>query len=223
MGVRVKICGITSVEDALAAGASGADFIGVIVEVAGSPRSVSPAAARRIIENSPAPVVVLLDKEPADIEKIADSLQPYGIQLVGETAPGIVKNLASRIRSRIWKTVQVPQRSAGGAPVAALRGLIEQYHAAGVDVVVLDTLVQLEGKQYKGGTGQVCDWETAQQLAAEAPLPLFLAGGINPANVREAISTVHPYGIDLSSGVEEAPGKKDPHKIVELMRMVRSA
>jgi phosphoribosylanthranilate isomerase len=222
MDIRVKICGITSVEDALAAGTSGADFIGVIVEVAGSPRSVSAAAARRIIENSSSPVVVLLEKEPADVERIADSLQPYGIQLVGETAPGIVESLASRIRPRIWKTVQVPQRSAGGAPAAALRALIEQYHAAGASVVVLDTLVQREGKQYKGGTGQVCDWETARKLAAEAPLPLFLAGGINPSNVREAISAVHPYGIDLSSGVEEAPGKKDPHKIVELMRMVRS-
>lgn len=223
MSVRVKICGITSVEDALAAGASGADFIGVIVEIDGSPRSISPAAAERIIGESPVPVVVLLEKSPAAIVKIAERLQPCAIQLIGAAAPGMVEKLASRISARIWKTLQVPQRGADGMSLRELRALITQYRAAGVDVIVLDTLVKLPGKTCKGGTGQVCDWDTAQQLAAEALLPLFLAGGISPANVREAITAVRPYGIDLSSGVEQAPGKKDPRKITELMRIVRTA
>jgi len=223
MGVRVKICGITSVEDALAAGDAGADFIGVIVEIEGTPRAVSSAAARRIIEESRVPVVVLLEKSPPDIERIADTLQPYAIQLIGEASPGMVEKLASRIRARIWKTVQVPQRGAEAAPLAGLRAVIEQYHSAGIEVVVLDTLVQRAHKTYKGGTGQVCDWDIAQQLAAQSPLPLFLAGGINPSNAHEAISAVHPHGIDVSSGVEKAPGKKDPQKIVALMRSVRSA
>ena len=223
MGVRVKICGITSVEDALAAGDAGADFIGVIVEIEGSPRAISSAAARNIIEESRVPVVVLLEKSPSDIEKLADSLRPYAIQLIGEAAPGMVEKLTSRISVRIWKTVQVPQRGAGDALLAGLRAVIAQYHSAGIDAVVLDTLVKLPDKQYKGGTGQVCDWDTAQQLVAQSPLPLFLAGGINPSNAREAITAVHPYGIDVSSGVEAAPGRKDLHKIVALMRIVRSA
>ena len=219
MGVRVKICGITSVEDALAAGEAGADFIGVIVEIDGSPRSISPAAARRIIDASRVPVVVLLEKSPADIERIADRLQPHAIQLIGETDPGMVESLASRISAGIWKTVQVPQQGSGDESLAGLQAFIEQYRSAGVAAVVLDTLI----KNRKGGTGQVCDWDIAQQLAAHAQLPLFLAGGLNPANVRAAIIAVHPYGIDLSSGVEAAPGKKDPQKIIALMRMVRSA
>ena len=223
MSVRVKICGITCVEDALAAGDAGADFIGVIVEIDGSPRSITPAAAKRIIGESRVPVVVLLEKSSADIVKIAERLQPHAIQLIGAAAPGMVETLASRISAKIWKTVQVPQRGAEGMSVSELRALITQYRAAGVDVIVLDTLVKLPGKTPKGGTGQVCDWDTAQQLAAEALLPLFLAGGISPSNARAAITAVHPYGIDLSSGVEKAPGKKDPRKITELMRMVRSA
>jgi phosphoribosylanthranilate isomerase len=222
MGIQVKICGITRVEDALAAAESGADFIGVIVEIGDSPRSVSPATAQRIIAASRAPVVMLLEKSPAEIEKIAGSLQPYAVQLVGEVEPETVERLVTRIRSRIWKTVQVPQRGAEHAPLAELRTLIEQYHSSGVEVVVLDTLVNLPDRQYKGGTGRVCDWETAQRLVAQSPLPLFLAGGITPSNAREAITSVHPAGIDLSSGVEAAPGKKDPHKIVELMRIVRT-
>lgn len=223
MSVRVKICGITSVEDALAAGDAGADFIGVIVEIEGSPRAVSSEAARRIIEESSVPVVVLLEKSPSDIERIADSLQPYAIQLIGEASPGMVEKLVSRISTRIWKTVQVPQRCEGCAQLAGLQAVLEQYHSAGIDVIVLDTLVQLPDKLCKGGTGQVCDWDAAQQLAAQSPLPLLLAGGINPSNAHEAITAVHPYGIDVSSGVEKAPGRKDPHKIVALMRMVRSA
>jgi len=223
MSVRVKICGITRVEDALAAGESGADFIGVIVEIDSSPRSISPAAARRIIEESRVPVVVLLEKSPADIEKIAEHLQPYAIQLVGAAAPGMVEKLASRISAGIWKTVQVPQRGVKGMSASELVARITQYRAAGVNVIVLDTLIKRQDNPPKGGTGQVCDWETAQQLAAEVQLPLFLAGGISPSNAREAITTVRPYGIDLSSGVEEAPGEKDPRKITELMRIVRTA
>jgi phosphoribosylanthranilate isomerase len=107
--------------------------------------------------------------------------------------------------------------------VSELRALITQYRAAGVAAIVLDTLVKLKDTAIKGGTGQVCDWDIAQQLAAEALVPLFLAGGIGPANVRAAITAVRPYGIDLSSGVEQTPGKKDPRKIAELMRIVRTA
>ena len=202
---------------------AGADFIGVIVEIDGSPRSISLAAAKRIVEKSPAPVVVLLEKSLPDIEKIAERLQPYAIQLIGAAAPGMVEKLAPRISARIWKTMQVPQRGAEGMSVSELRALITQYRAAGVDVIVLDTLVKLKDTAIKGGTGQVCDWDIAQQLAAEALVPLFLAGGIGPANVRAAITAVRPYGIDLSSGVEQAPGKKDPRKIAELMRIVRTA
>ena len=222
MGIQVKICGITRVEDALAAGEAGADFIGVIVEIGGSPRSVSPATAERIIAASRVPVVVLLEKSPAEIEKIADSLQPYAVQLIGAAAPGMVEKLAARISARIWKTVQVPQRGTEDAPLAELRTVIEQYHSAGVAVVVLDTLVNLPDKQYKGGTGRVCDWETAQRLVAQSLLPLFLAGGITPSNAREAITSVHPAGIDLSSGVETSPGRKDPQKILDLMAIVRT-
>jgi phosphoribosylanthranilate isomerase len=107
--------------------------------------------------------------------------------------------------------------------VAQINSQIENYRAAGVDVIVLDTLVKHRGSIKKGGTGQTCDWKMAHQIVASAPLPIFLAGGITPLNVREAVMAVRPQGIDVSSGVELKPGKKDTDKIIQLIQTVRAA
>lgn len=83
--------------------------------------------------------------------------------------------------------------------------------------MVLDTLV----KKKKGGTGQICDWSTAEKLVSSSPVPVFLAGGITPVNVKKALDQVQPYGIDVSSGVEIKPGRKDPQKIKQLMQNIK--
>ena len=96
-------------------------------------------------------------------------------------------------------------------------------YQAGANVFLLDAAAKVNGKTRFGGTGKTVNWKLAQALIAVSPLPVFLAGGINPGNVTEAINRVHPAGIDLCSGVEAFPGKKDPDKIIALMEGVKKA
>ncbi|MCX5895070.1 MAG: phosphoribosylanthranilate isomerase [Proteobacteria bacterium] len=221
MGVSVKICGITRRDDVLTAAQAGVNFAGVIVEIEESPRAVSVETARCIIADSPIPIVLLMEKSSHEIEQIAGELKPFAVQLVGDVPAETICSLKKHNAYRIWKTMQVAQQGEDFSLLAAYT-LLEQYRTSGVDTIVLDTLVREAGKQKKGGTGQVCDWHMAKKLAAQSSIPVFLAGGISPANVREAMREVHPYGIDVSSGVECEPGKKDPQKILKLMHIIRS-
>jgi phosphoribosylanthranilate isomerase len=217
MKTFVKICGITTVEDAKTAASLGSDFIGVILEIEYSPRSVSIETANSIIDFSSAPVILLLEKPCNEIQDIASDIKPWGVQIVGKYPFSDIKRLKNTTECAVWKTVHIPKENGEKIPSADLKNIIEKYHGAGIDVVVLDTMA---GKK-KGGTGQVCDWGTARELVESSPVPVFLAGGITPANAREAINQVKPYGIDLSSGVEKSPGRKDPEKISELMRNIK--
>jgi phosphoribosylanthranilate isomerase len=223
MGVEVKICGITNSEDARAAVAAGADYIGVIVEIEGSPRSVSIDAAQRIISSVTAPCVLLLEKQISDVIEIARELTPSAVQLIGRIEYTAIEHLRAHIACAVWKTLQIPQRDCDEGSVPAINRQLEDYRTAGVDAIVLDTLVQHRGLIKKGGTGQTCDWNMAHAIVASAALPIFLAGGITPHNVREAVMAVRPQGIDVSSGVELRPGKKDPDKIQQLIQTVRAA
>jgi len=223
MGVAVKICGITNIEDAQRAAQAGADFIGVIVEIEGSPRSVSIETAQRVITSVSTPGVLLLEKRPSEVINIANDINPYAVQLIGNIEFTAIEQLKAHIPCNIWKTLQIPQRESDQVSVAEINREIEGYRAAGVDVIVLDTLVKHRGSIKKGGTGQTCDWKMAHQIVASAPLPIFLAGGITPLNVHEAVMAVRPQGIDVSSGVELKPGKKDSDKIIQLIQTVRAA
>ena len=173
MGVAVKICGITNSEDAHSAAQAGADFIGVIVEIEGSPRSVSKEMAQCVITSVSTPSVLLLEKRPSEVINIANDLTPYAIQLIGNIACTAIEHLKARIPCNIWKTLQIPQRESDQVSVAEINREIAGYRAAGVDVIVLDTLVRHNGSIKKGGTGQTCDWKMAQQIVASAPLPIF--------------------------------------------------
>jgi phosphoribosylanthranilate isomerase len=217
MKTFVKICGITTVEDAKTAASLGSDFIGVILEIEYSPRSVSIETAKSITDSSSAPVILLLEKPCNDIQDIASDIKPWGVQIVGKYPFSDIKHLKNTTECAVWKTVHIPKENGEKIPSADLKKIIEKYHGAGIDVVVLDTMAG----EKKGGTGQVCDWGTARELVESSPVPVFLAGGITPANAREAINQVKPYGIDLSSGVEKSPGRKDPEKISELMRNIK--
>jgi len=223
MDVAVKICGITSSEDAHSAAQAGADFIGVIVEIEGSPRSVYKETAQHIITSVSTPSILLLEKRPSEVINIARDLNPYAVQLIGHIECTAIEHLKAHIPCKIWKTLQIPQRESDEVSAAEINSQIKSYRAAGVDVIVLDTLVRHKGSIKKGGTGQTCDWRMAHEIVASAPLPIFLAGGITPLNVREAVMAVYPQGIDTSSGVELKPGKKDPDKILQLIQTVRAA
>ena len=217
MKTKIKICGITRNSYTKAAANAGADYIGVIVDIKESPRNVSLKDAAEIIKSSPIPSVVLLEKNINDTIKAASILKPYAIQLIGEYTPIDIQYLKKALYCKIWKTISIPSTGTDETAYLSLLKLINSYKKAGTDAIILDTLVAKK----KGGTGQVCDWNTAEKLVKKINIPIFLAGGINPENVCDAVKKVRPYGIDLSSGVEKAPAQKDPEKIRALVNNLR--
>jgi phosphoribosylanthranilate isomerase len=218
-GCRVKICGITNLNDAGLAAGVGADYIGVIIDVAFSPRSMGINEAGPIFASAPLPAVALVHQmEPARLEELLLKLRPHAVQFLSPEGPdlaGRLKNLQPGLQ--IWQSLFMP---AGGEVVAgydfgtlALKTV--RCKEAGVDVVLFDTAALSSGRF--GGTGLTGDWDLAGKLVEEAALPAFLAGGINPGNIRRAVEAVRPFGIDLCSGVEEYPGKKSPARLKALM------
>lgn len=204
MRVRVKICGITSVEDALLAVDAGADAIGFIF--APSPRQVSPETAAEISRRLPPFVTrvgVVVDQDAA---AILEQCSLDAVQFHGSESPDEMRRVrgARRIRAVRVKTE------------ADLAGL-EEY-APVADAFLLDTFV--EGTP--GGTGHSFDWSVAASERARSR-PLILAGGLTPENVAEAVRRVMPYAVDVSSGVEREPGKKDAGKVAEFIRAAREA
>jgi PAS domain-containing protein len=105
--------------------------------------------------------------------------------------------------------------------IEGLRLQMQELATAGADAVILDTAVKRAGKTRFGGTGQTSNWELACSLVETSPLPVFLAGGIKPSNIKVALDAVRPDGVDLCSGVEVRPGRKDPAKLRELIDLVR--
>jgi phosphoribosylanthranilate isomerase len=226
---KVKICGTTSVRDAQMAADAGADYLGVLVDVPGSERSLTIDEALAIVESSRIPVVVLLSgKGVEDIISVVRVLQPFAVHLLGQMPYQAIRDLKERLDCQIWQTVYLPVRGQAEVDVAALEESMRGYVEAGADAVVIDTmsLAVPTGKDAPatiryGGTGEVSDWDAAKRLVKAIQVPVFLAGGINPDNVREAIRKVDPYGVDLATGVEESKGKRDPEKVKRLMWEVR--
>jgi phosphoribosylanthranilate isomerase len=191
---RVKICGITNLEDALFAAEAGADALGFVF-YAKSPRCIVPDRAREIILRLPpfvAKVGVFVNEELDQVEKIMACCHLDYAQLHGDETPEQVAALAPRA----IKAVRVRSM----ADVERLR----DYRAA---AYLLDAYHPTK----PGGTGETWDWELA--TAAKQYGPIILAGGLTPDNVVGAIKRVHPYAVDVSSGVEAAPGIKDHQKV----------
>ena len=202
--VRVKVCGITSPEDALLAAEAGASAIGLIFWP-NSPRFVDRATARRIVEALPSFVLrvgVFVDQSLDMLTRTSDDVGLDIIQLHGNERPEMVACLPRRV----LKAIRVGTES--------VLEEVEQYESA---AILLDT----KDEQRPGGTGQSFDWRLAQQVRAKVPF-LVLAGGLTPENVAAAIKSVGPDAVDVSSGVESSPGKKDPLKLKGFMEAVRS-
>jgi phosphoribosylanthranilate isomerase len=200
MTVRIKICGITNREDALAAAHLGADALGFIF--AASPRKISVERAREIIKALPPfvrTVGVFVDEDPERVSSIAamcalDILQLHGSESV---------DYCSSFDRRVIKAVRLQSRD-------DLDNL-SQYVSV-VDTLLLDTYLP----DKLGGTGITFDWKLA--VEARRYGRIILAGGLNPENVGAAISMVKPYAVDASSGLERSPGVKDHEKMAQFMR-----
>ena len=210
----LKICGNTNIEDVRLVGASGADYCGILVNVAFSERSLSLEQAFELSSESKIRTVILVcDPRIEEAKEIAAKIKPYALQLLGHESPELVRELKSGLQCRIWKTIHLPLVSGQASP--------EKYVKAGADALFVDSVDTSEGFQRLGGTGKVADWKAAAAIIKAVSIPVFLAGGINPGNVEKAVTEVRPYGIDLCSGVEESRGKKDPEKLRILVKNFR--
>lgn len=197
--VKIKICGITNVDDALHAVTCGADALGLVF-YAKSPRYVMPEQARTIIAALPpfvTTVGLFVNEAPQRIREIADFCGLDVIQLHGDEGTESC-DFAPR---RTIKALRVKD-------AASLAG-----HAAfQVSALLLDAWV---AGAY-GGTGEVFNWSLAAEVARQRPV--ILAGGLVPENVAAAVQAVRPYAVDVSSGVEATPGRKDPAKVAAFIR-----
>ena len=220
----VKICGITSIHDARLAADAGADYVGVLVDVAVSERTRSTVQAIEIASASPIPTVLLLyNRTTSDIEEVVSQTQPFAVQLLGQESPQQVEELKSTISCQLWKSVYLPAGKPENVDMPAVRTEMRDYRDAGADFLLFDSVdMSLEKPRY-GGTGKTCDWNVAAELITDSPLPVFFAGGIRPENVKAAIETIRPQGIDLCSGVEASKGIKDPSKLKRLMEQIAQA
>ncbi|MDD5504869.1 MAG: phosphoribosylanthranilate isomerase [Candidatus Omnitrophica bacterium] len=196
---KVKICGITNLEDALCAQACGANFIGFVF--AESPRMIKPGIAARIIERlSPKIKIVALfaDQKEKFILRVIEELgRVDALQLHGRETPGFCASFAPR---RIIKAFRIKDENSIGA--------IKDYTA--MDFALLDGY----SDKAKGGTGKGFDLGLAVS-AKRFGIPLFIAGGLNPQNVKRVVNLVKPFCVDVSSGVEKSAGKKD-HGLIRL-------
>ncbi len=202
---RIKICGVTTTADAAAVAAVGADAVGLVF-YSRSPRAVTPAQAAEIVRAVPpfVSVVALFVNEPAEsIHRIVDSLPINLVQFHGDESAEFCQQF-----QRPWiKALQVragldlPARSAA---FAQARGILLDSWQEGLH----------------GGTGKTFDWDLA---CRHLPLPLVLAGGLDEHNVGAAIALLRPAAVDVSGGVEQAPGRKDAGKIKRFVAAVRAA
>lgn len=202
--VRIKICGITRVEDAVAAAEAGADAIGLVF-YAKSPRAVSILQARQIIAALPpfvTTVGLFVDASRCELGEILDAVPLDLLQFHGDETP---EACSGHGRPYI-KALRVK-------PGDDVAGRIAQYPEA--RGFLLDTYV--EG--VPGGTGQAFDWSLVPK---DVSRPLVLAGGLTPDNVAEAIARVRPYAVDVSGGVEASKGVKDAEKIRAFVAQCRS-
>ena len=182
------------------------------------------AQAAEIASESPIPTVILLyNRSTSDIQEIVSQVQPFAVQLLGQEPPQQVEALNREGACEFWKSVYLPAGSPKNVDIPAVREEMQAYRDAGADFLLFDSVdMSLEKPRY-GGTGKTCDWNVAGELIAESPLPVFFAGGIRPENVKAAIETIRPHGIDLCSGVEASKGIKDPIKLERLMEQIDQA
>lgn len=210
--VRVKICGVTTPADARHAAEAGADAVGLNFYPK-SPRFLTPTAAAAVVrELSPftAPVGVFVGMPLRQVCATAFQLGLRGVQTYDDRPPD----------EDSFPFAHVPAfRVADSAQLDAVRRYVEAARAAGraPAAVLIDSFVPGQ----MGGTGHVAPWHLLAGF--DAGVPLILAGGLTPENVGDAVAAVRPWGVDVASGVESEPGRKDPTKVEHFVRAVRDA
>jgi phosphoribosylanthranilate isomerase len=202
---RVKMCGITRPQDGLAAAAAGADAIGLVF-YAKSPRNVALDQAAAITQALPpfvSSVALFVNPTTAEVDAVLQQVRPDVLQFHGEESPEFCRSFGVPYlkAARVRPDSDLLQFAASFADAQGF--LLDAWSEAG-----------------HGGTGERFDWNL---IPANLPKPLILAGGLTPENVRLAIATVHPWAVDVSSGIEQSKGIKDAARIAAFMKEVENA
>jgi len=202
--IHVKICGVTTVEDALLAAELGASAIGLVFWP-GSPRFVEVGQAKAIVAALPplvSAVGVFVD-QAGDAAQVAREVGLGAVQFHGDEPPETYLGFPTRVIKSIAVRDDSAEAAAAAVPAAA--------------TVLLDAHDPVR----RGGTGKPIDWSIAAKIARQRPV--ILSGGLTAANAAEAVAAVAPYAVDVSSGVERMPGRKDPEKLRALFASLRAA
>jgi phosphoribosylanthranilate isomerase len=200
---RVKICGITNLEDAMVAVEAGCDALGFVF--AKGPRRVSVDEARAIIQSLPPfvkTVGLFVNEDPDVVREVAKICRLDLLQFHGDEDPEYCEGFDLRV----IKAFRIKDKE-------SLKRIMEYRNVAAY-------LLNGFSKDSYGGTGTGFNWDLVKGIKVG---PIIVAGGLSPSNVKDAIRQLRPYGVDVSSGVESRPGKKDPKKIRDFIRMVREA
>jgi phosphoribosylanthranilate isomerase len=220
MSVWIKICGNTSLVDARLAVDAGADAVGFVF--APSPRQVTVAEAASIISHLPATaekIGVFVDAGLAEVYSTVRAAGLTGVQLHFDAAPEMPAKLRERLGPAL-RILRVLHYEPG--PAKRLKAQLDE-HAGNphIDAVLVDSRTAAAA----GGTGVAFDWAKARKtiFRSAGRMKLIAAGGLNPANVEQAIKVLEPWGVDVVSGVEAAPGRKDPDKVREFVARARAA
>jgi len=217
----VKICGITNLEDALTALDAGADALGFVFYEK-SPRKAEVGATREIVRQVPGKVEkvgVFVDHEPGQVREIVAATGLTLVQLHGK-----------QLLDRVWNASLPAEQSVGVKKVIpVVAGDSLKQHGVAISEEARDKVFALlfdaQSNGSMGGTGTTFDWRGTRAMVQVISLkvPVIVAGGLNAGNVAEAIRLLQPFGVDVSSGVEARPGKKDPAKVSAFIQAVRGA
>lgn len=205
MGVTVKICGITSVEDAQAVEQAGADAVGLMF-YEGSPRHIALEQAKAIVDslsNSIVRVGVFVNSDESFVRQATEICTLNMLQFHGDETP----EYCARFEVMTLKAIRVFAESS-----------LKEMERFSTDGFLLDAF----SDDSLGGTGETFNWELAER-ATESGRPIFLAGGLTTENVAEAVKAVRPFAVDVSSGVESGPGKKDAAKVRAFVAAAKGA
>lgn len=209
----VKICGLSTPETLAAALDAGADMVGFVF-FAPSPRHLDLPTARTLAQlagTRAAKVALTVDADDAYLDAIVDALRPQILQLHGKESAERIRQIRTRFGLPVMKAVPVETADDLGAV---------KVYAPAVDYILFDARAPKEATR-PGGLGRTFDWTILRGL--DLGVPFLLSGGLDPDNVARAIAVTRPYGVDVSSGVESAPGVKDIAKIRAFVAAARAA
>jgi phosphoribosylanthranilate isomerase len=223
----IKVCGLTNYDDAQAAIDAGADMLGFIF-YAKSPRAVEPGQVCEMIskldfgERAVLKIGVFVNEATDDITTVLKSSQLDAAQLHGEEPAemlglGRKSDVGSRLTGRAYKAIRPASVEEATLLVDKYNLPVQQRMDGRLPALLVDSFNPL----MRGGTGKTGDWHMAARIALQ--YPILLAGGLTPENIGDAVRAVHPWGVDISSGIESTPGKKDHAALRNLIRAVKTA